>query len=219
MKNKNLFLFFGWIVLVILARFLKFSIPVGEQSATLVCFTVVLPVIGYFCSSWRSLSLVSGAWFLMHVMHPIPLTAGIPTLLATLSWRASGDRSASHWGMHLAFPLVAMAFFIFSSNGGGAWPYALYWLVPVACAFGRQNLFKRALQSTFVAHAAGSVMWAYFTPLSSAMWMDLIPVVAIERLLATFLAMGVIGILASLRVHRFAGKNEVVSELGASWGE
>ena len=204
MKHQNLLLVVGWIGLVILSRHLKFSIPIGEQSATLVCFSVVLPLIVYFLPSMRSVALVGGGWLLTHLVYPLPLTAGIPTLLATMSWDASGERGAANWGMHVVFPLLAMALFVLSPNGGEAWLYALYWLIPIACACGRPNMFGRALQSTFVAHAAGSVMWVYLTPLSSVQWLALIPVVALERLLATFVALAVIGVLSTLRARSSA---------------
>lgn len=201
MKQKQWLLVIGWICLVFISRYLKFSIPIGEQSARLLCFTVVLPLIGYFFRLGRSVSLVGGGWFLMHLVHPIPLTAGLPTLLATLSWRASREQGAAHWGMHVLFPLVAMGLFVISA-GEGAWPYSLYWLIPVGCAFGRLGLFGRALQSTFVAHAAGSLMWVYLRPLSSALWVSLIPVVAVERLLAVGVAVVGIGVLSLLVQQR-----------------
>lgn len=204
MKQKHVLVVIGWICLVILSRYLKFSIPIGEQSAQFSCFTVVLPLIAYFLRLGRSVSLVGGGWFLMHLVHPIPLTAGIPTLFATLSWRASREKGAVHWGMHVLFPLLAMVLFATSSNGSEVWPYALYWLIPVGCAFGRPGLFGRALQSTFVAHAAGSVIWVYLTPVTSAQWLALIPVVAVERLLAVGVAVSVIGVLSMLLASRFS---------------
>ncbi len=37
------------------------------------------------------------------------------------------------------------------------------------------------LASTFIAHSVGSVLWLYTGTMSAAVWMSLIPVVAIER--------------------------------------
>ncbi len=118
-------------------------------------------------------------------------------------------------GLHVVFPLLAMALFVLSPNGQGAWSYSLYWLIPVGVAFMRPSLFGRALQSTFVAHAAGSVMWAYLTPLTSTMWLALIPVVAVERLLGSLLAVGVIGVLSSLACRELPGWAEKRSKSGA----
>ena len=209
MKHKNLLLVAGWIGLVIISRYLKFSIPIGRQSATLVSFSVVLPLIAFFIRSKSAVVLVGGGWLLTHLVHPIPLTVGIPTLFATLSWRASREKGALYYGMHVVLPLLAMALFICSPNGQLAWPYSLYWLIPVGFAFSRPSVFGRAMQSTFVAHAAGSVMWLFFKPLSSVLWLSLIPVVAVERLLAVGVAVAVIGVLSKLVVRRPALQGEL----------
>lgn len=201
MKTRGVVLVAAWLVLLMVSRYLKFSFPIGEQSATLVCFSVVLPLIAYFFRARGASALVGGGWLLTHLAHPIPLTAGIPTLLATVSWRVSERRSALHYGMHVIFPLLAMALFVLTPGGRGAWQYSLYWLIPVGVAFMPPTLGGRAVQSTFVAHAAGSVMWAYFASLSSGQWLALIPVVAVERFLAVGLVVGVIGVLSPLARH------------------
>ncbi len=65
-----------------------------------------------------------------------------------------------------------------------------FWLVFVCvgrllgCALLPANFLTRALQSTFLQHAAGSLIWVSLIPLASEQWLALIPVVAIERLLA-----------------------------------
>ncbi len=204
MKNKHLFLIIIWACLAIVSRSFKFSIPIGEQSATFSCFVAVLPIIAYFFPS--RIYLIGLFWFLTHLIHPIPLTAGIPTLLATLSWKASNNRGISNLWMHFALPLLAIFLFIFSPNGKEAWPYALYWFIPIVCAFGQPNLLKRALQSTFVAHAAGSIMWAYLTPIASFQWLALIPIVALERATTTLFAIVVIKALSPLFIQCFAVK-------------
>ncbi len=186
MKKREWILILVWAGLVLFSRALKFNLPIGGQSATFCLFVVLLPMIVYFFPS--KLYLGAGLWFLTHLLHPLPLTVGIPTLLAALSWKVSHKKDLFNSSLHLFFPLMAIALFILSPNGKEAWLYTLYWLIPVLCCFGRNNLFKRSLQSTFTAHAAGSVMWVYLTPLSSQQWLALIPVVAIERLIATFFA-------------------------------
>lgn len=52
-----------------------------------------------------------------------------------------------------------------------------------------QSLFLTALGSTFIAHAVGSVIWCYTVPMTPAMWLGLIPVVALER---TLFALGMV---------------------------
>ena len=60
--------------------------------------------------------------------------------------------------------------------------YPLYWLIPVAAAFYKQNIFARSLGATFTAHAVGSVAFLYAFNLPFEVWAALIPVVAVERL-------------------------------------
>jgi hypothetical protein len=71
--------------------------------------------------------------------------------------------------------------------GAQAWPYALYWLIPVVlyCLGNNKNNVYTALGSTFIAHAAGSIIWLYTVPMTSQQWLALIPVVAVERLIST----------------------------------
>jgi hypothetical protein len=60
--------------------------------------------------------------------------------------------------------------------------YTLYWLIPIAAAFYRQNIIARSLGATFTAHAVGSVAYLYAFSIPAASWLGLIPVVAMERL-------------------------------------
>ncbi len=101
----------------------------------------------------------------------------IPTLCASTYWAFSSR----------LYPVVVflacIALFIAHPVGSLAAPYALYWLIPVLFAFlPRTIIFARALTSTFLAHAVGSVIFLYWGPISTpADWMALIPVVAFER--------------------------------------
>jgi hypothetical protein len=63
----------------------------------------------------------------------------------------------------------------------------MYWFIPVVAYLWQKNkktqsMIITALQSTFVAHAAGSIMWLFLRPISPVSWLSLIPVVAAERL-------------------------------------
>jgi hypothetical protein len=78
---------------------------------------------------------------------------------------------------------VAMIAFWLHPEGSIAWLYPLYWIIPVAASFFRQNLFARSLGSTFTAHALGSVAYLYAFNIPAAVWFGLIPVVAFERIL------------------------------------
>ncbi|GAB5412244.1 MAG: hypothetical protein ChlgKO_13580 [Chlamydiales bacterium] len=202
MKSKGFLLVSCWLGFVLVAQFLKFNIPMGEQFASLSCLAVALPLLAAFMPAKKSLPIIGAVWMMLHLFHPIPLTMGIPTLLASLSWRYSEKKEGANWLMHLALPIVAMALFVLAPAGKIAWSYALYWLIPMVLCFVRTSVWSRAVQSTFVAHAAGSVIWAYAVPMSGAQWIGLIPVVAVERLLAASLAVVLVQVLSSVSARR-----------------
>ncbi|MDD5172330.1 MAG: hypothetical protein PHF60_04830 [Candidatus ainarchaeum sp.] len=78
--------------------------------------------------------------------------------------------------------VVCMALFWLNPIGQEAWVYALYWLIPIAASFYKQNILARSLGATFTAHAIGSVVYLYAFSIPAASWMLLLPVVAVERL-------------------------------------
>jgi len=59
--------------------------------------------------------------------------------------------------------------------------YALYWLIPIAAKFLPDKLVLRSLGATFTQHAVGSVLFLYTIPSAPALWLGLIPIVAVER--------------------------------------
>jgi len=100
----------------------------------------------------------------------------IPGLLASLSF------VPKYRFLQLVVPVVSMVLFIAHPVGKGAWLYTLYWLIPIAIYFTNNKIYTQSLAATFVAHAAGSVFFLYARPMTSAVWLALIPVVAYERL-------------------------------------
>lgn len=176
-----------WIALVIASQKIHLSFLLGGNHLSLSCLAVVVPLIGFFFSRSHSLFLSTVAWLLTHLTWALPLTLGLPTLCATLSWNASAHKRSLHdLSFHVLLPLLCMLLFFLSPVGHSAWPYSLYWCLPITLYFltlkGPLALFSRALQSTFTAHAIGSVIWVYFTDMTSAHWLSLIPIVALERL-------------------------------------
>jgi hypothetical protein len=84
----------------------------------------------------------------------------------------------------LLVPVLAILAFNLHPIGQSVWYYSLYWLIPIACYFVyEKTLIARALGATFTAHAVGGALWIYAFNLPKAVWVSLIPVVAIERLL------------------------------------
>lgn len=193
LKQKWFFLA-AWIAFVWASQWITVGFPLGDNMLYFACWAVVLPLIGNFMNATHGGLLTGLMWLLYYIpfsfpitLASLPITMGIPTLFATFSWRVSKQpKKAGHFLVHCALPLLCMLFFYLSPVGGG-WVYSLYWLIPIALyllSLVRPGLlFERALQSTFIAHALGSVIWAYFIPMAPSDWIDLIPVVALERLL------------------------------------
>ena len=191
MQNRSFLMLALWLPIVIVSHYIQFTLPLhGEQIASISCLTFVLPLAAALVPGVRTFAVIPFLWLCFHAGAPLPWTMGIPTLLAALSWQLSGDHEWRGTLFHVAIPIAAMATFIACCPG--AWAYTLYWLIPIACLFAPRNAMTRALQSTFVAHAAGSVIWAYCVPLTDVQWLSLIPIVALERLLVATMSAGLL---------------------------
>jgi hypothetical protein len=147
---------------------------------------IILPIAGAFCS-FTGVSILFG--FLLAakaILFSLPITIGLPSFFGMASWACAQNKSnqpAVHYLINALIPAVCMAVFILNPTSRAAWPYALYWLIPIITAcLSNSNPMLLTLQSTFVMHSVGSIMWLFLIPMTSAQWLALIPVVAIERL-------------------------------------
>jgi len=109
-----------------------------------------------------------------------------PMLFAAYYFWKHGSKL--HDDLSMLVPIVAMLAFWFHPVGQQAWYYALYWLVPIITKFLPNRLLLRSLGATFTAHAMGSVLFLYTINTTPALWIALIPIVAIER---TAFALGI----------------------------
>ncbi|NQV12890.1 MAG: hypothetical protein HQ530_01150 [Parcubacteria group bacterium] len=108
-------------------------------------------------------------------------------LLLTMPLAAFYFGSKSKW--RAVAPLVCFVLFVTHPVGREAWLYPLYWLIPIVGAFVfRKSLLVKSLGATFVAHAIGSTVYLYAFGLPAAVWLGLIPQVALER---GFFAVGI----------------------------
>lgn len=209
--KKHRLILMAWAFLVLISSQLKLGFLVGSQEGSLSLIVSTLPVIAYFFPFHIAAPFAGAAWLLSHLTWPIPLTLGIPTLFATLSWKASKENKG--WmdtALHLILPLSCIAAFCASSAGSQAWPYSLYWLIPAALFFVPMGLVGRALKSTFVAHAVGSVIWVNMIDMAPESWMLLIPVVAVERLVAASWSVLMIGTLAYAKTEMWSLNQETL---------
>lgn len=135
-----------------------------------------------------------GFWLATNVLTPLIsgtalMTFNLPSLFAAFSWRATDDAvsgSLLDVVMHLLLPAVAIVAFCVHPVGKQSYVYSFYWVVPMVAFCMRFltkhcSLLMRALSSTFVAHAVGSIMFLYSVKTSPALWLSLLPQVAVER--------------------------------------
>jgi hypothetical protein len=173
---------FSFASLISLSSLVKFSWLVGSQTAFFSGINIAAPLSGAFGGIFGSL-----ASYLLRTLTYLCLfgtvsikclTLGIPNFFASLYW------GTNLWIIRAGIPLLCMFLFWAHPVGFSAGAYAFYWFIPVAVHFlSGKNIFFQALGSTFVAHAVGSVIWLYAMPMTPAVWLALIPVVAVERLL------------------------------------
>lgn len=137
----------------------------------------------------QALGLVGLLFAVKYLFFKRPLSLGIPTALATYSYRQSScyTGSLADYAVNLFFPVAAMITFVAFHGYSCASLYALYWMIPIALFGARQRALAHepwayALTSSFVAHAAGSLIWLFFVPMTAEQWFYLIPVVAVERM-------------------------------------
>jgi len=168
-------------LLVKVSTFFKVSFVVGSHMAMFGASSIIAPLAGAFngiagtCGVFGlslCLKMLFGAPFSLHY-----LAFFVPGFFASLYW------SSNSLFIRFVVPLLCMIAFIAHPAIGAGWVYSLYWLVPMTLYILRkQTIFFNALGSTLTAHAVGSVIWQYTTPMAPQIWLGLIPVVFVERM-------------------------------------
>jgi uncharacterized membrane protein len=167
-------------VFIKLCSLFKLNYIVGSHAACFSAATALSPLAGVYGATFGITAFLFGSFFkLLAGINPICyIVYHIPSLCGALFW--AGSRLV--FGCLL--PLGCMALFIAHPEGGAAWVYSLYWLIPVTLFLsGRRHIFTDALSCIFVMHAVGSVIWLYMAYIPATVWLALIPVVAVERFL------------------------------------
>lgn len=143
----------------------------------------VAPLVGVYAGLLGSGAFLTGnVLFALFLKKSIPLSylaySGIPTFFASLYW------ASPSFFIRALIPAICMLLFVLHPIGAQAWPYALFWLLPIAFYVtqkSKSHIFFTALGSTFVAHAVGSVIWLYTSSMAATYWYSLLPIVPIER--------------------------------------
>ncbi len=177
MKKKILFVII-FTAIGLIAFQISFSNIVGSsQQFTL--FEFIAPIGGLIIGPiYGAISafLVRGAHVITdnQAVDWVTIARFLPMIMAAIYF---GTKSKKN----IIIPLFCMAFFIAHPEGRQAWYYSLYWLIPVLAEFKKDRLIFRSLGATFTAHAIGSVVFLYGFGLPAAVWIGLIPIVALER--------------------------------------
>ncbi|HSC25550.1 MAG TPA: hypothetical protein VLB80_05050 [Candidatus Babeliales bacterium] len=179
---KNFLKFTSYSAVVKISGLIKISFLIGSQMIWFSGSNTVLPLAGAFggfMGSWT-------VFLVRQLLHCIFfktvslkfLAFCIPGLCASLYW------ATNHYIIRLLLPILCIVLFTIHPIGSQVFFYSLYWLIPVIIyCIPQKSLFLQALGSTFVAHAVGSVIWLYTVPMTTNMWMTLMPIVFFERLL------------------------------------
>jgi hypothetical protein len=178
-SRKIAFLLMFSVLSLLLYQF-NFSKIIGANQQYFTGFQFIGPIAGGILSpglGMLSVLAVEGGNFILGG-KPLDLVTFVrffPMAFAAIYFGTQRKSSA-------LIAAACMVLFWLNPIGQQAWYYALYWLIPIAAAFYKQNLFVRSLGTTFTAHAIGSVVFLYAFPMPAAAWLALIPVVAAERL-------------------------------------
>src|SRR3989344_3695493 len=192
---KKIIFILLFVALGVLALNIKLTNLAGSKAA-FTLFDSFAPISGAFLgATWGVVSVVAMQFVNLLLHGASNLDIGfiirlIPTAFAVIYFSRKTK-------LNLIIPLLAMVVFIAHPIGRTVWYYSLFWLIPVAAYYFRdKSLIAKSLGAAFAAHSVGGALWIWAFNLPAAVWINLIPVVIIERLL--FAA----GIAASYLVMR-----------------
>lgn len=163
-------------------------------------FEFVGPTAGWFLGPWFGAASVIAVKGVDLVVRDQPLTTVNIIRLFPLAFAAIylGSRGR----LIGIVPSAAIITFLAHPVGREVWFYSLYWLIPLVLMRFTKQLPLKSLGATFTAHAVGGAAFIWAVPLPAKFWVNLIPIVAVERLVfalgiyATVLALN--GLLITL---------------------
>ena len=192
-KLKFIRAILSFISIFFVVHFIKFNFIFGSHYAFFSGINCITPLAGcWHGNALGTLCLIlSGLLFggkglsLFTLYH-------IPSLCASFYWTVSSKI------IRILAPTLCIALFVAHPIGHAVWGYSLYWLIPIIIAvMPHRSIFFKALATTFMAHAVGSVLWLYTISMPKEQWLALIPIVLFER----FLLAG--GIVAAYKAYQY----------------
>ncbi|MCD4739807.1 hypothetical protein K8R43_01295 [archaeon] len=200
-KKKILFLT-AFTALALICYQINFSSLLGTENQSFTLFQFIGPIgAGIFSPVFGAISVITVELINAVSKGSIDLF-GIARMFPMVFAAIYFGTKTKHKAIALV-PLASMLLFWAHPIGAQAWAYPLYWLIPIATLWKKDNLLLRSLGTTFTAHAVGSVAFLYAFSTVPALWWGLIPIVFIERMLFA------LGISIS-----FVAANTIVSHLG-----
>ncbi|MFZ2190496.1 MAG: hypothetical protein WA057_06575 [Candidatus Magasanikiibacteriota bacterium] len=196
-------------ILFILAGFGLMQIPFTKiigSSLKFSLFDFYGPIAGSFVGSIWGLIVVGAMQLINWGWHGFAFDTSTIIRLFPVLFSVLYFARKSKW--MAIVPAVCMIAFWTNPEGRNAWPYALYWLIPIASYFWHEkSLIVRALGTTFTAHAVGGALWIWFIGMKAEIWMGLIPVVWKERglmalgIVVTYIAFNYLLSLVTNKLH------------------
>lgn len=216
-KKKLIF-----ISLFTIVGFITLQIPFNKVIGSNVSFTLFDffgPMAGAFLGPVLGIGSVFAVEIVNLFIKQTPLTTGsvirlFPTLFAVYYFAVIAKKgSQGKW--ILAVPILCILIFIVHPIGRQVAYYPLiFWWIPIAAYFKRNNLFLKSLGATFTAHAVGSTAFLWALNLPVQVWQNLPPIVASERLLfATGIAASYIAVKYTLS---FLASKKILPRLEAT---
>ena len=187
---------FIFVCIATLVAFFPFNFIVGSKFAWFSCATMAIPAVGFHYSLVYVIfyiftkSLCSSKLFCLLFLKKMPL------ICSTLALR---KRNAI---LCVVLPIVAMILFCAHPIGYEACYYSWYWFIPmIIYGFVPDSFISRAISASFVAHAVGSVIWLYKGTIPASVWIELLPIVAIERVIIAAGMVGFVYIFQAISVY------------------
>lgn len=168
--------------------FLPFNFIVGSYHSWFSFSSMAMPALAYHYSLLYVIlyiftkTVFTSSISYLFLVHRLPLFFGS----SALQFRS--------FRLFVIVPFLSMMLFCMHAVGSQVFYYSLYWFIPILIYFFvKDTLYSRALASSFIMHAIGSVVWLYCGNINALTWTALIPLVLIERII---IASGMVGCIA-----------------------
>lgn len=188
--KRQVFNVAGFLMLLFISKLIKFGPVIGVLKGNLLASQVVMPLAGILTSGFGLISIfvlsAINSFSFNFTLYSLSTVYHIPSFFASLSLFNHENKTLNLFFRSINFIVPALCAFLFVANPIGSQipAYTLYWLIPVIITFsGIQNMFLKALGSTFIAHAVGTVIFVYCVPSDVNLWANLAKIVWLERII------------------------------------